>query len=382
MVINHPRWTFQTKLWVSLILLAFFVYLLTRFHAVITPLVLAAILAFVLSPIVDFLQKHTRLHRGVIILFCYLILIGILAAIPIVITPILGRESDDINLDFQKTVNQARTVLGHQYQIAGQTIDGNALLTQFAGSLQGFLQPILGRTLSLVMDIITSIIWLVFIFVVSFYLVKDSNRLREWLTNLPPPAYRQDFIQLSSEINQIWGAFFRGQLLLALIVACIFIVIGYILGIPFALAMGTLAGLLEFIPSIGHGIWLTIASILAFTLGSTWLPLQNWFFMLIIIGLHLIYQQFDLNYLIPRVIGRRVRLPPLVVILGIVAGAALAGVLGVVLAAPTIASARVIGRYIYANLFDLDPFPGSMATPLPPPNPRWWQRTKKDCEAV
>jgi hypothetical protein len=84
-----------------------------------------------------------------------------------------------------------------------------------------------------------------------------------------------------------------------------------------------------------------------------------------------------LNYLIPRIIGRQVHLPPVVVILGIVAGAAMAGVLGIALAAPTISSSRVIGRYIYANLFDLDPFPAPAATPLPPPDPRWWQIKKR-----
>jgi hypothetical protein len=62
------------------------------------------------------------------------------------------------------------------------------------------------------------------------------------------------------------------------------------------------------------------------------------------------------------------------VILGIVSGAVLAGVLGILLAAPTIASARVLGRYLYANLFDLDPFAAASAPPLPPPNPRWWRK--------
>jgi predicted PurR-regulated permease PerM len=157
------------------------------------------------------------------------------------------------------------------------------------------------------------------------------------------------------------------------VVAVIFTIIGFILGLPFALAMGVFAGLMEFLPSIGHGIWLVVASLLALFAGSTWLPLPNWAFMLVVIGLHLVYQQFDLNYLIPRIIGHSVHLPPLVVILGIVTGAVLAGVLGIPLAAPTIASARVLGRYVYANLFDLDPFAASAAPPLPPPNPRWWR---------
>jgi predicted PurR-regulated permease PerM len=159
-----------------------------------------------------------------------------------------------------------------------------------------------------------------------------------------------------------------------LVVATIFTTVGLILGLPFALAMGVFAGILELLPSLGHGIWLVTASILALTAGSTWIALPNWVFMLIVIGLHLVYQQFDLNYLIPRVIGRSLHLPPLVVILGIGAGALLAGVLGILLAAPTIASARVIVRYIYANLFDLDPFPDSVVKPMPPPNPQWWRK--------
>jgi len=120
--------------------------------------------------------------------------------------------------------------------------------------------------------------------------------------------------------------------------------------------MGVLAGLLEFLPSLGHGIWLAIAALLTLFRGSTWLPLPNWIVALIVIGLHSVFQQVDLNILIPTIIGRRVRLHPLFVILGIVAGATLAGVLGIFLAAPTIASMRLLGRYLQARLFDLEPF--------------------------
>jgi hypothetical protein len=63
----------------------------------------------------------------------------------------------------------------------------------------------------------------------------------------------------------------------------------------------------------------------------------------------------------------------LVVIFGIVAGAAIAGVLGIVLAAPTIATARILARYIFANLFDMEPFPEMATSPLPPPDSSWWR---------
>jgi predicted PurR-regulated permease PerM len=219
------------------------------------------------------------------------------------------------------------------------------------------------------------VIWIIFIILVSFYLIKDGARLEEWFISHLPPSLQPDFHWIRDEINQIWSAFFRGQLLLSTIVAIIFIIVGLILGIPFALAMGILAGILEFLPSIGHGIWLLIASLLAFFLGSTWISLPHWVFMLIVIGLHLVFEQFDLNYLIPRIVGRRVHLPPLVIILGIVSGALLAGVLGIPLAAPTIASFRVIGRYIFTNLFDMEWTPVSAVQPLPPPKTYWWNRT-------
>jgi predicted PurR-regulated permease PerM len=208
-------------------------------------------------------------------------------------------------------------------------------------------------------------------------LIKDGSKLEEWVSSHIPASFLPDYKFILDEINQIWGAFFRGQLLLSSIVATIFIFVGLIIGLPFAIVMGILAGLLEFLPSIGHGIWLIIASLLAFFLGSTWIPVPNWAFMLIVIGLHLIFEQFDLNYLIPRIVGRSVHLPPLVVIFGIVAGAILAGVIGIPLAAPTIASLRVIGRYIFANLFDMEWAPVSSVDPLPPPKTYWWQRTQK-----
>jgi predicted PurR-regulated permease PerM len=371
----RPHWSSGTKLVIVLLLIGLGIYLIYRFGAVIKPFILAVILAYVLSPLADWFQRRSRVRRAVAILLAYLVLLLAVAAILMLVIPPLAAQSTGLNLDIQRIISQAETLLDQEYTLARQTINLDAAFRQLIGAVQGLFEPVVSQTLSFAIEVISSLVWVVFILVVSFYLIKDYHLLGQWFEGITPPAYRQDFILLRGEINEIWSSFFRGQIVLALVVATLFTITGLIVGLPFALAMGVLAGLLEFLPSIGHGIWLFIASLLALFAGSTWLPIPNWVFMLIIIGLHLFYQQFDLNYLIPRIIGRRVRLSPLVVILGIVAGALLAGVLGILLAAPTIASARVLGRYIYANLLDLDPFPGSMAARLPPPNPRWWRKT-------
>jgi predicted PurR-regulated permease PerM len=373
----RQRWPYATKLTISLLLLAFFIYLFTRFREIIPPIIIAVIIAYILSPAVNFIEKRVRLPRALIILFTYILFIAIITVFLVLIVPKMGANIEQLQINPQQIITSIENALAQEYRVAGFTFHPSALAAQFFGALQGLIQPVVGQTVTLVKNIITSIIWIIFIFLVSFYLIKDGSKLAKWVSSHLPPAFFDDFNWILDEINQIWGAFFRGQLLLSTIVATIFIIVGLIIGLPFAIVMGILAGILEFLPSIGHGIWLIIASLLAFFFGSTWIPVPHWVFMLIVIGLHLIFEQFDLNYLIPRIVGRRVHLPPLVVIFGIVAGAILAGIIGIPLAAPTIASLRVIGRYIFANLFDMDWTPVSTIQPLPPPKTYWWQRAQR-----
>jgi predicted PurR-regulated permease PerM len=375
--VQRPRWPYATKLTISLLLLAFFIYLLTRFREIIPPIVIAIILAFILNPVVNFMERKFHFPRVLGILLTYIFVLAIIVLIPIVIVPRLGAYLGPLQLDPQQIISTIESALAQQYTFAGITVHPSAFVGQVVSLLQGLLQPVVGQTVNLVKNIITSIIWVILILLVSFYLIKDGTKIEKWFTSHLPPLFLPDYQWIRDEINQIWSSFFRGQLLLSIVVAILFIIVGLILGLPFAIAMGILAGILEFLPSIGHGIWLVTASLLAFFLGSSWIPLPNWAFMLIVIGFHLIYEQFDYNYLIPRIVGRMIHLPALVIILGIFAGAILAGVLGIPLAAPTIASLRVIGRYIFANLFDMEWIPVSTIQQLPPPKTYWWQHAHR-----
>lgn len=349
---HGPRWPTSTKLVVSVALLVLAVYLLDRFSAAIAPLVLAVILAFVLKPLVDRLQSRFKLPRGLATFLVYLALIALLIVVPVVLVPRVIEQFRQANLDLISLAAETESILARRVFIAGLELDLRAAARSAFQVFEALVQPVFGQSLLVLVDVITSAIWLVFIFVISFYLIKDSRALWEWIEKQPPPGYRDDFLRLKGEIYRIWSAFLRGQLVLATVVATFFSLVGLLLGLPFFLALGLLAGLMEFIPSLGPAIWLVLATLVTLLEGSTWLPLPNWLVALILIGLHLVFSQVELNYLIPRIIGRRVHLHPLVVILGIVAGATVAGVLGVVLAAPTIASARVLGRYLRAYLFD------------------------------
>ncbi len=368
-------WSVPTKVIVTLVALIFGAFMLSKFSEAVIPTIIALVVAYVLAPPVSTLQKAFKIPRGLAMLMVYLLFTLLIAAVLMLIIPTLGRQFAAFGQDLQRLVDRFRELLTDKIVIYGYTIDEKAVVTQLTNSLQSLLNPIFGTTLGVLTGILTSLVWVVYIFMISLYLVKDSDALINWLEQLPPPNDRVDFHRLREEVAAIWRAFFRGQLLLALIVSIIISVETSIIGLRFSLVMGLLAGLLEFLPSIGHTIWIILAGALALLGGSTWIPVPNWVFALIVFGLHIVYTQFDLNYLIPLIIGRRVHLPPLVIILGIVVGASVAGVLGVVLAAPTIASLRVLFRYVYARLVDIDPFPLSVQKeeePLPP-NPRWWR---------
>ncbi|NPV87670.1 MAG: AI-2E family transporter [Anaerolineae bacterium] len=370
-----PGWSPQTKLLVSFIILVCAAYLLYKFSEAIKPMVLAMILAFVLNPLVSSVQRRLRIKRSLAALLVFLALLAVLAAALALLMPLALDQLTKLVGAVEELLKQGEELFSGQMVILGFTVNGPDLLNLLLSSLRNTEKPLGSiNILQLLTETFEIFIWVTFIIFIAFYMIVDSDKLMRWMERVILPAYRNDFVRIRDEINIIWSAFFRGQVLLSLIITAIVSLFCFAIGMPYALLLGIWAGVLEFLPSIGHSIWLMTASLVAFIAGSIWLPVPNWVLFLIVLAFYLFYTQFDLNYLIPRIIGRSVHLPQLVVLLGLIAGASLLGVIGVPLAAPTIASLRVIMRYINSRLFD-EAFPDDIATPaLPPPDLRWWQK--------
>ena len=360
----RPRWSRTAKIIVVVSILVVGAYLLYRFSLIIPPLVITILLAYIISPLADLVVERLRLPRPLAVAVIYLLLIAVLVAAPLLFVPELIQQLGALSAELESVVRTVRR-LSQTVIIVGQVqVDVGEVIDSLSTSARQGLEALAAPTFGFLLNVVEFFVFAIVVVVVSFYLVKDGRKVIATFDRLTPPEYRDDARRLRVEINEVWAAFLRGQVILALVVAIVLTVAGLATGLRFALALGILGGLLEFLPSIGHGIWLVIALAVALVEGSAWIPIQPWAFALLILGLHIVFQQVDLNYLIPRIIGGHVRLHPLLVILGIVVGAALAGVLGIALAAPTIATARILGRYVYAGLLDLDPFaPVSTAAP-------------------
>jgi len=146
-----------------------------------------------------------------------------------------------------------------------------------------------------------------------------------------------------------------------------------VLGVPGALYLGIVAGLLELIPNLGPIIATVPAVIVALIQGSTSLPISNLAFAGVVILFYILVQQVENNLIVPRVLGAALELPPLIVMTGIVIGASVGGILGALLATPLIATGRVVLHYIYRKMLGQNPIQNEDAAPESgaPPSGNW-----------
>jgi predicted PurR-regulated permease PerM len=351
------RWSDTTKWLVIISSLLALVWLIARFSQIISPLAIAVILAYVLNPLVRFLTARTRLSRTLAVSSVYLALIVILSLMVVAFVPSLIQQVKSIDVDFQNIVEGISSFFEQPLFIFGFYVDLLDVYQEVSGTVQSIVSPLASQTVSFLIGLASGAAWLIFVLIVSFYLLKDLGKLGRSIYALVPGDYQYEVRQLAREINVIWSTFFRSQLALCAVIGAVVGVTMRVVGVRNALILGIIAGVLEIIPNIGPTIAAVPAVLIAYFQGSSYLPLTSGWFALLVIGLYVVIQQLENNVLVPRIIGRSLNLHPLVVIVGAIAGANLAGILGMFLAAPTLASLRILGNYVRCKLLDLEPFP-------------------------
>lgn len=362
------RWSAQAKLVVVIATMIAVVWALFRFSSLLSPLIIAVILAYLLTPLVNWLHRRARFPRVVALLVVYIILLGLISVVPLLVVPPLVKEFGNFRLDLESIIVNVISFLSRPISVLGFVLEPPNIYDQLVATLRDLLSPMAVSAVSILMGIASSLVWLIFILVVSFYLIKDADPIMHYLRGMIPPDLRPDADRLIAEIGDIWNSFFRGQLVLSATVGVITGVVVTALGLSNGAILGLLAGVLEVIPNFGPVLAAIPAILLALFQGSKFIPIGNGWFALVIAGAYVLIQQIENNYLVPRIIGRSVKLHPVVVLVGAVAGAYLGGILGVFLAAPVIASVRVLGRYLYRKVLDMEPFE-PVLVPLREPEP-------------
>lgn len=384
-VVEIPaRWHPATKRMVVMVLLVGAALIFWISRPVLPLLVIAAMVSYLLNPIVDACQR-LRIPRSLSTVVLYLILLVAIILTPILVVPVLIRQLTELVIDvptvtfsflrfLQSSVASLPTaveVLGFQFDISGpvlqlqSTVSGQAAVSLFPSAAQilDYINRLLVTTTNLVgntavigINVVGSLfnvlLSLLFLFFLSLYMTKDAPRIRTYIEGLFPLSYQSEAALLLGELGRIWQSFFRGQIILSITVGVVTYLVLTFLNMPGALILAILAGAFEVVPNIGPILAMIPAVIVALVQGSDTLAISNFNFGLLTIGVYFVIQQLENQLLVPRIIGTSVNLHPIVILCGVVVGASVAGILGALLAAPTIASLRVIVGYLYAKLLD------------------------------
>lgn len=358
-------WSVPTRYFVLTLVLVLLVALAWYMRAMFPPLIIAGLLAYIMSPAVDWLQRRAHWSKKVAVNVTYFVSLAALLAIPATIVPVLLNEAQTLVVDLEDFPTQVQTFLATPLKFAGVQLDLNRFVPNVSTNLSTWIAPLPGTALRVLESTSRNILMVLLVVVLTYYLLNEAPNLRDWLIRLWPEPYRRDARRLFIEIKGIWAAYLRGQLALMFILAIMYTVAWVVLGLPGALILGILTGLFNIVPELGPLVAGVLAMIVALVEGSYFIPLSNLWFAVLTISVYLLLNYIKTIWLQPRIFGQNVHLPEGVVFVSIVVAILVWGVLAVLVIVPVLASAIVIGRYIRHRILGEPPFPGDEVKTAP-----------------
>ena len=392
---TSPKWSPTIKLVVGLTFVAIIAGLLISFRSIIGPLLLAIILAYLLHPIAALIHRTTKLNWrwavNLVFIFFVMIVLGLLTVLGFVVVEQFQSLITFINT-FNATIPQLVEQLSNQviefgrFQFSFSQFDLPALANQ----LLGVLQPIVGQFGNLISTFATSALaiigWGLFVIVIAYFLLAQTGRVTDQLIHLEIPGHNADIQRLGLELRRIWNAFLRGQLLIFILAIILYTILLTALGVKYSLGIAILAGLARFIPYVGPAIvWIVIA-LVSLLQGYNYFSLEPWIFTVIVLGLSVLLDQILDNVVVPRFHGQTLGVHPAAVLVAALVAAKLIGFVGLILAAPVLASLVLLSRYLTRKMFDLDPWPVSTSSSRSPEFPwvelyrrsqEWWKKNTR-----
>lgn len=318
---------------------------------VLTPFLTAAILAYIGNPLVERLTRW-RLSRTLAVVAVFLVLTLLGVWLLLVLVPMLERQLELLAAQVPAALDwlQTRGAPWLQSRLGlAQPPDLGALKTyaaehwQSAGGLATQLLASVSRSGLVMLGWLAN---LLLVPVAAFYLLRDWPVLLRRLHELLPRHVEPEAVRLVRSVDEVLGAFFRGQLLVMLALGVIYTVGLWLVGLELALLIGMLAGLVSFVPYLGLIVGVVVAGIAALLQFHEFVPLL---YVLLVFG---VAQLLEGMVLTPWLLGERIGLHPLAVIFAVLAGGQLFGFFGVLLALPVAAVAVVLLHHAHRRYLD------------------------------
>jgi len=285
----------------------------------------------------------------------------LLVALIIFTIPVINEEGKQFLKDlpgylsqFEDAINKSIEAYYPEYQfVLSDTI------ASWVGDIQANVPGILETTFQTIRGVVTFLLGLILIPLMVYYFLMDSPKIKETFKKAFPKAYDERIEASLNLVNVMLGNYVRGRLILAFFVGALVSTGLAIMGVKYPLLLGIFAGLAEFIPIIGPVIAYIPAGLLSLTISPTLFLSVTVFYIIINIAE---------NYLlVPKIMGESMDLHPLTVIIAMMVGAYLAGIIGLLIALPVVAAAKIVFEIFVLRKGEFS-VAGTSANP--PQNPR------------
>lgn len=323
-----------------LLMLQFALWFLSHTREVMTLLLISVILAVALRPTVDRLSRHPApllrrpMRRALAVLVLYLGIALVLVTLGLLVIPQLVTEAEKLIANaprYMESVDQWLVGIQSYPFLAG--VDLSRMSSQLGTEILGNL-PQAVNVLFVAISTLSSLLSIGVILVLTFFLIMEADPIYNHFTSLLPPAHRGHVRQMTARMGIKIEGWLKGTILLSLSIGIPTGLFMWIIGMPFPLLLGVLAGFFEFVPLIGAYLGAAPAILLAL-FQPTWMLLAVALFFVVL-------QMAENNILAPMIMGGQVELHPLLIILGLLVGASLMGIMGALLAVPVVAVLQVL----------------------------------------
>lgn len=323
-------------------LIAYLIYLLSP---ILTPFLLAAILAYIGDPLVDKLEAN-RVPRTLGVLMVMALLIGSFVLVLIILVPLFEEQATTLMQNLPQYLEALRSYLSPWLTRFGIDIELDIAgikqaLRESLPAAQGLARKIIPTLTTGGLALIEFVTNLVLMPVVLFYVLRDWDRMVGAIDGTIPLRWRDQVRSLARDVDRVLGQFLRGQLSVMFLLAVFYVTGLWIVGLDFALPIGILAGLLTFIPYLGAIVGFvlaTLAGLIQFESLGGLIPVWIVFFL---------GQILEGMVVTPWLVGDRIGLHPVLVIFALLAFGKLFGFFGVLLALPASAALMVGFRRLH-----------------------------------
>jgi len=307
--------------------------------------VLGSAIAFLIQPAV--IRMHAAgVPRVLAIVVVFIGIIVVLAGLILLIVPLAISEVGQLQVQLPGLASSAQDRLNslQPIRVFGIDVDLKGVTATVSSHLREYLLGQFGNAVTLGLTALTTVLQLLLMFIVAFLLALEAPAVRRDLRRFVPNDYRSDFDQIWRQVRKMLYAYVRGQLIVAALIGVSCGIACAAIGLPDAVALGLIAGVTALIPYFGP----FLGAVPAILVGLSVSPESA----LVIALLYLLISNVILNVVYPKIVGDAVKLPPILVIVALIAGFSWGGILGMFVAVPIAATLRILFDHIYPRLYE------------------------------